>query len=534
MGPLTKNIPSQDEGFSWARNSLLTLLVAAFLLPVAQSIFQIFSEESSLDSLSADFFLLVLRSLIWGTLMALLSAGLSIAAALPSAIFLGFSQNLGPKLQKTLRMIGLMVFSLPSSALALAFLSITPATFPLFAQRGIFPILVAHVFWNHLILVSIFQSKIKLWLGNSGSPQIDSARCLGASRSSLLKKIILPVLAPDISFFFSAIFLWSLSSFGTVLILGGGPGSGSLETLNFYHLFASFDPARLAVLLPITMVFNLAAFLFFQKYLTKFSTPSALANEHDEKNIAENATKNPFASFFPATLIPLASAFLFFVIVFNSLRGTAELISTGINSVLWAAIGNSTLVGLFSSLCIFAFSFLSCLSPSSLHRKVLWAIGISPALLSVAWGPWMRLNLSGYPHPLRLLMIGLLIGLSLWPLADFWIARRKTQIPDSLIASAGCLGASLSQRIFRIRQPYLKDALIVSGLFAFLCGFSDLLFSPLLLGDASTLALLAQEKAARYQTTYSHFFLLTLWLLLAAAFLLRNFYEKFRRVHASS
>jgi thiamine transport system permease protein len=81
----------------------------------------------------------------------------------------------------------------------------------------IWAILIAHVFFNYAVVVRTVGSA---WatIGPSGE---DAARMLGAGSWQVFRRVTLPLLRPAIASAASIVFLFSFTSFGIVLILGG-------------------------------------------------------------------------------------------------------------------------------------------------------------------------------------------------------------------------------------------------------------------------------------------------------------------------
>ena len=81
----------------------------------------------------------------------------------------------------------------------------------------IWAILIAHVFFNYAVVVRTVGSA---WatIGPSGE---NAARMLGADSWQVFRKVTLPLLRPAIAAAASIVFLFSFTSFGIVLILGG-------------------------------------------------------------------------------------------------------------------------------------------------------------------------------------------------------------------------------------------------------------------------------------------------------------------------
>jgi thiamine transport system permease protein len=84
-------------------------------------------------------------------------------------------------------------------------------------RRTVTAILLAHVFFNYAVVVRTVGG---LWAHLD--PRIeDAARVLGASRWRVFREVTLPLLRPAIASTAAIVFLFTFTSFGVVLILGG-------------------------------------------------------------------------------------------------------------------------------------------------------------------------------------------------------------------------------------------------------------------------------------------------------------------------
>jgi thiamine transport system permease protein len=90
---------------------------------------------------------------------------------------------------------------------------------PALEVRGsLWALVLAHVFFNYAVVVRTVGG---LW-GRLDPSVEESARVLGASRVQVLRRVTLPILGPAIVAAASVVFLFSFTSFGAALVLGGG------------------------------------------------------------------------------------------------------------------------------------------------------------------------------------------------------------------------------------------------------------------------------------------------------------------------
>jgi thiamine transport system permease protein len=112
-------------------------------------------------------------------------------------------------------------FVMPTVVVAIAFLSLLRPGAPLGFlgwERGVAPVLLAHVFFN----VAVVVRTVGTFWEQVDRRAVDAARVLGASRLRAFATTTLPLLAPAIAAAAAIVFLFTFTSFGIVLLLGGG------------------------------------------------------------------------------------------------------------------------------------------------------------------------------------------------------------------------------------------------------------------------------------------------------------------------
>jgi thiamine transport system permease protein len=199
----------------------------------------------------------VMRQVAWFTLwQAVVSTTLTLVAGLPAAYCFARLEFRG----KRLLWAALIVpFVLPTVVVASAFLGVVGPGGPLGVDlRGtIWAILIAHVFFNYAVVVrtvGAFWSQLDPALE-------DSARMLGASRWRAFREVTLPLLRPAIAAAASIVFLFTFTSFGVVLLLGG-PQHHTLE-VEIYHQTARLLNLDTAAVLAIVQLVAVAAVLIW-------------------------------------------------------------------------------------------------------------------------------------------------------------------------------------------------------------------------------------------------------------------------------
>jgi thiamine transport system permease protein len=164
-----------------------------------------------------------LRGVAWFTLwQALLSTALTLAVGLPVA---GVLSTLEFRGRRALEAATIVPFVLPTVVVGSAFVALLTRLAPVVdLRRTVVAILLAHVFFNVSVVVRTVGG---LWRHLDPAPVL-AARTLGADRIRAFLHVTLPRLRPAIAAASAVVFLFTFTSFGVVLILGG-PGRATLE-----------------------------------------------------------------------------------------------------------------------------------------------------------------------------------------------------------------------------------------------------------------------------------------------------------------
>ncbi|HZP28612.1 MAG TPA: iron ABC transporter permease [Acidimicrobiia bacterium] len=157
-----------------------------------------------------------LRGIAWFTLwQAAVSTVLTLAVALPGAYVLARYEFPGKRIVRALVTVP---FVLPTVVVGSAFLALG-------FQPSLGAILLAHVFFNYAVVVRTVGG---LW-SHLDPHQEEAARVLGASRRRTWWSVTLPALRPALVAAATITFLFTFTSFGVILVLGG-PTRSTLET----------------------------------------------------------------------------------------------------------------------------------------------------------------------------------------------------------------------------------------------------------------------------------------------------------------
>jgi thiamine transport system permease protein len=199
-----------------------------------------------------------LRSVAWFTLwQACVSTALALMLGVPAALALARFEFRG---RRAIRTILTLPFVLPTVVVATAFLALAgPQGVLGFDLAGtVWVVLAAHVFFNLAVVIRTVGG-----LAAHIDPALDdAARTLGASPWRRIRTVTLPLLQPAIIAAGAIVFLFSLTSFGVVLLLGA-PRLATLEVEIYRSAALIFDLPTAASLALIQLVGVGAALLVY-------------------------------------------------------------------------------------------------------------------------------------------------------------------------------------------------------------------------------------------------------------------------------
>lgn len=222
-----------------------------------------------------------LMEILWFTFwQASLSTFLTLAIGLPGAYLFARYQFPG---KSTLRAMSGIAFVLPTLVVAAAFNALLGpqglvnaslmSVFgleqpPIMFTHTLYAILLAHVFYNTTIvlrLVGDFWSHLDPKLGQA-------AQVLGANRWRTLWHVTLPLLSPAIASAAVLTFIFTFTSFGVILVLGG-PQFSTLETEIYYQTVSLFNLPLAATLALIQLACTLALTIVYTRLANRLSRP---------------------------------------------------------------------------------------------------------------------------------------------------------------------------------------------------------------------------------------------------------------------
>jgi len=212
-----------------------------------------------------------LLGVVWFTLwQAAVSTVLTVLLALPATWVLARFEFPGRTLA---RAVATVPFVLPTVVVGTAFLALLGPTGALGVDLHgtVWAILAAHVFFNIAVVVRLVGG---VWAHLD--PRLeDAARSLGSTPWRTFTQVTLPLLRPAIAAASSIVFLFTLTSFGTVLILGG-PRIATVEVEIYRRSAQLLDLPAAAVLALLQMLGVIAALATYARYQERHAVEQTL------------------------------------------------------------------------------------------------------------------------------------------------------------------------------------------------------------------------------------------------------------------
>lgn len=269
----------------------LAFLIAFFFWPLARILQLGVTAEAATAVITRPYFLHILWFTFW---QAALSTGLTLLAGLPAAYL--FAHYTFPG-RAFLRALTTVPFVMPTVVVAAAFRALLGsqgplnqtlvALFdlpqaPLQLDQTLWIILLAHIFYNVAVVVRLVGG---FW-ANLNPRLNEAARTLAASRWQAFWQVTLPLLRPSLVSASLLIFLFTFTSFGVILLLGG-PMFSTIET-EIYRQYVHFlRPDIAAVLSFIQILFTFGIMLAHARWQ---QGPAVLLDMRPEKSNRKRPT----------------------------------------------------------------------------------------------------------------------------------------------------------------------------------------------------------------------------------------------------
>jgi thiamine transport system permease protein len=255
----------------------LLFLLAFFFFPLA-NIFRLTLDIEGFRELADKGFIL---DVVWFTFwQATLSTLITLLVGLPAAYLFSHYEFPG---RRTLRALTTVPFVLPTVVVATAFSALLGPSGPLnrllmsifeleqapiHMSQGLTMILLAHVYFNIAVVIRLVGG----YWANLNPRLNEAAKVLGASPRRAFFEVTLPTLRPPIASASIIIFLFTFTSFGVILILGG-PHYSTIET-EIYRQYVTFlRPEIAAVLSLLQIIFTFILISLYASWQRKAAVP---------------------------------------------------------------------------------------------------------------------------------------------------------------------------------------------------------------------------------------------------------------------
>ncbi len=474
----------------WLLFALPLLFLAVFFFYPLLSIFGVsLTQEGQLD-LSGFAGLLVspyYRDTLWFTTwQAALSTLLTLALALPGAYVFARYRFPGKSL---LLSLATLPFVLPTVVVAAAFMALIGQNGvvntglmslfhlsdpPIQLERTLAIILIVHVFYNYAIALRIISS---YWANQS--PRLEeAARVLGANRWRIWWEIRLPILHPAILAAAVLVFIFTFTSFGVVLILGG-PRYATLEVEIYRQATALFN-LKIAAALSIVQI----GFMFILMIVYTRLQRQTSGDLQSAQVIAQSPRTRRERAFVAANLLLMIVLLItpLVALVLRSFTGESGLTTRYYtlldtnqrNSVLFVppieAVGNSLRFAIATTVLAVALGMIAAYLLARRGGRWLDAVFMLPlATSAVTLGFGFIIALDEPPLNLRTsaALIPLAHTLVAMPFVVRSVLPALRAVSPNVRGAAQVLGASPAQVWRFIDLPLISRGVIVGATFAF-------------------------------------------------------------------
>jgi thiamine transport system permease protein len=470
----------------------LLFLLLFFFYPLA-SIFQVsLAPEGQLDLsgftelVSSAYY----RNTLWFTFwQAALSTVLTLALALPGAYVFARFQFPGKSL---LLSLATLPFVLPTVVVATAFTALIGPNGllnrllmsflalpepPIQLDRTLTLVLIAHIFYNYAVTLRMISS----YWANQNPHMEEAAQVLGAHGWRLWWNVRLPILRPAITAAAVLVFIFTFTSFGVVLILGG-PRFATLEVEIYRQAVNLFNLPVAAALSLVQVGFMFAMMVIYTRLQKRITTDNVSAAKASRK------PKNRREWLFIAVNLLFMTVLLFaplLALVVRSFTGEdgfttqyyQQLMTNSRNSVLFVppvqAIGNSVLFALATTLLAVLLGLISAYllsrSKGILTNLLdpLFMLPLATSAVTLGFGYIIALDEPSLNLRASPILIPLAHTLVAMPFVVRGVLPALHSIPPNVQEAAQVLGASPWRVWWLIDIPLISRGLIVGATFAF-------------------------------------------------------------------
>lgn len=486
-------------------SSLVIIRYALFFLPFAFFILFYFYPLGAILKLSfapaggldfsalgklvrTGYYLRVLSFTFW---QAAASTALTLTLALPGAYV--FARYNFPG-KATLKAVSTLPFVLPTVVVANAFTALLGprgvlngglmAFFalprpPIDLTHTIWIILLAHVFYNYSVALRIISS----YWQNLPADVTEVAQMLGASPARAFRHVTLPMLKPAIGAAALLVFMFSFTSFGVILILGGAKFA-TIEVEIYRQAVNLFNLPVAATLSLVQILFTFGLMWFYTRTQLNMARPAKLKSSRSIQRVVRTARDRlVVGGNLGLMMVLLASPLLALILrsfwgkngwtltfyreLFINRRGTLFFVPPG------EAIFNSTAIALTTVVFAVALGIIIVLMlTTGAHRWQKWLdplfmLPLATSAVTLGFGYIIALNKPPLNLRSSLILVPIAHTLVAIPFVIRSVLPAVRSINPNLREVAAVLGASPSKVWRAVDFPLIRRALLVGAVFAF-------------------------------------------------------------------
>jgi len=427
---------------------------------------------------------------------AIFSTGLTLLAGLPAAYAFARYRFVGKTL---LRAILTVPFVLPTVVVATAFLALFGPRSrlnlslislfgldapPINLQHTLTLIFLAHIFYNLTVVIRLVGG---FWA--SLDPKLEEAAALlGASPWKVFREVTFPLLLPTLGAAALLIFLFTFTSFGVILILGG-PQFSTLEVEIYRQTVNYFNLPLAAALSLLQMGFTFLLMTLYTHVQARASVPLSLRSQRSVEKTAHSRSSRLFL------LLAVGVPALFVIAPLLALLERSVSLGDGFSLQYYLLLAENERRTVVSHTPLFAVRnsllFATATTLISLFLGILSAYLLVPARKQASRFTWRNLLEPTFLLPLGTsavtLGFGFIVALDepplnlrtsimLIPIAHSLIAFPfvvRTILPvlrslnPALREAAAVLGATSPRLLREIDLPILARPILVGAVFAF-------------------------------------------------------------------
>lgn len=357
-------------------------------------------------------------------------------------------------------------FVLPSVVIGMAFASLMGARGIVDLRATWWPILAAHACFNLAVVVRSVTAAVA-----STPTSLEScARTLGCRPWQAFVRVVLPVISPAVVSAATIVFLFCLTSFGVIVILGGGTVT-TIEVELWARATRQFDLSGAGVLALLQLAAVIAALLVQRRMSTDTAAGRAalgparrrVESVQDRLGVAGATTVVLTASLLPVAALAVRSFTTSSGWSLQHWRNLGSVTAgTGLRVAPLDAVAMSlrttaTAAGIAVLTAVCVVRFLGARPGRIGEAAVLLPLGVSSTtlglgLLLVAGRPPVDLRSAGWLVPAAQALVAL-------PVVVRTLLPAHRGVPSELLDAAATLGAAPRRRWWSVEFPLLRPAL---------------------------------------------------------------------------